>query len=66
MYSPYKVKWRIPKLIVRACTAQKMIFSIKDFFGKFDLTFTEECLAENFVFCAVTYVKFCDVRAVKF
>ena len=42
-------------------TAQKMKFSIKDFFSKFDqirflahlVTFIEEILKENFIFCAV-------------
>ena len=44
------------------CTAQKMKFLIKDFFNKYDqirrklwdlVTFNEEILNENFIFCAV-------------
>ena len=37
-------------------TAQKMKFSIKDFFSKYDsdlVTFTEKSLMKNFIFCAV-------------
>ena len=53
--------------------AQKMKFSIKDFFSKFDkttrtvelLTFAEKALMENFIFWAVAQNKtlraFCDV-----
>ena len=42
-------------------TAQKMRFSIKDFFGKCDqiqrnLTFTEKILNEKLHFCAVSLV----------
>ena len=40
-------------------TAQKMKFSIKDFFSKYDqigsdlVTFTKESLMENLIFCVV-------------
>ena len=41
-------------------TAQKMKFSIKYFFSKFDLdlvTFTKKSSMENFIFCAVADYK---------
>ena len=46
----------------RLCTAQKMNFSIKDFFSKYDkirnslhiwLHLLKKSLMENFIFCAV-------------
>ena len=39
--------------ILERCTAQKMKFSIKDFFSKCDVTFTEEVLNGKLHFCVV-------------
>ena len=55
------IKW-LYIILVRRCTAQKMKFSSKDFFGKCDQICTilriwsyllKKSLMENFIFCAV-------------
>ena len=51
------------KIILKGLAAQKMKFSIKDFFSKWDQIrrklriwsrLLKKCLMENFIFCAVT------------
>ena len=47
-------------------TAQKMKFSIKDFFTKFDqIHLLKKSLMENFIFCAVKFKVFFESRFVK-
>ena len=65
--SSYLVRWKKLSYLMKTlnmafCTAQKMKFSIKEFFSKFDqihsflqiwLHLLKKSLMENFIFCAV-------------
>ena len=62
IYSKKKKKWKLHLYIQKNNAAQKMKFSIKDIFSKYDqncsfllilVTFTEEILNGNFIFCAM-------------
>ena len=71
-----KISWKITvSAEFRARdTAQKMKFSIEDFFSKCDEIrsflriwphLLEKSLMENFIFCAVTFLRFFDIEWVQ-